>query len=295
VEEFLQLVVVGLANGGIYASVALALVLIYRSTRIVNFGQGEMAMFSTYIAWSLLNADVPYFLAFVITLVISFVGAVAIERIIIRPVEKAPELTIVIVTLGLFLFFNSVATWIYTGVPKSFPQPPGVSSDPWDVGGVFIAPLDVTIIVVLLGIMLLLFAFFRFTTLGLAMRAVAEQPASSRLVGINVGWMLALGWGMAATIGAAAGMLIAPVVILEPNFMLGILIFAFAAATLGGFDSPIGAVVGGFILGLIDSLGGRYIDFIGGDLRLVLALVVIVAVLLIKPSGLFGRPAVARV
>jgi branched-chain amino acid transport system permease protein len=254
-----------------------------------------MAMFSTYIAWSLLNADVPYFLAFAITLVISFVGAVAIERIIIRPVEKAPELTIVIVTLGLFLFFNSVATWTYTGVPKSFPQPPGVPSDPWNVGGVYIAPLDVTIIVVLLGIMVLLFAFFRYTTLGLAMRAVAEQPVSSRLVGINVGWMLALGWGMAATIGATAGMLIAPVVILEPNFMLGILIFAFAAATLGGFDSPIGAVVGGFILGLIDSLGGRYIDFIGGDLRLVLALVVIVAVLLIKPSGLFGRPAVARV
>jgi branched-chain amino acid transport system permease protein len=293
--QFLQQVVAGAGNGSIYAIMALALVLIYRSTHIVNFGQGEMAMFSTYLAWSLINADVAYWLAFLVTIAISFVGGVVIERVLIRPVEHSPELSIVIVTLGLLLFFNSIVTWRYTGLTKTFPFPAGVRRDSWDIGGVFVKPHDVTVIVVLLGIMVALFLFFQFTKLGLAMRAAAAQPASSRLVGIRVGMMLALGWGMAAAIGAIAGMLIAPVVVLEPNFMAGVLIYSFAGATLGGFDSPVGAVVGGFAVGEITVLGGRYIDFVGNELQIVLALVVILAVLVIRPSGLFGRPQLSRV
>lgn len=293
--QFLQQVVAGLGNGGIYAIMALALVLIYRSTHIVNFGQGEMAMFSTYMCWSLINNDFNYWLAFIVTVAISFVGGILIERILIRPVEDAPELSIVIVTLGLLLFFNSIITWKYTGLTKHFPRPEGVPHDSWDIGGVFIDPHTVTIIVVLLVVTSLLFAFFQFTKLGLAMRAAAAAPASSRLVGIRVSWMLALGWGMAAAIGAIAGMLIAPIVVLEPNFMGSVLIFAFAGATLGGFDSPVGAVIGGFLVGEITVLGGRYIDFIGNELQLVLALVVILVVLVVKPSGLFGRPQLSRV
>jgi len=293
--QFLQQVVAGLGNGGIYAIVALALVLIYRSTHIVNFGQGEMAMFSTYLAWSLINADVPYWLAFFVTIGISFIGGVLIERVLIRPVEHAPELTVVIVTLGLLLFFNSIVSWRYGGLTKTFAIPDGIRRDSWDIGGVFVKPHDVTIIIVLLGIMGALFAFFQFTKLGLAMRAAASQPASSRLVGIRVGMMLALGWGMAAAIGSVAGMLIAPVVVLEPNFMAGVLIYSFAGATLGGFDSPVGAVVGGFAVGEITVLGARYVGFIGNELQIVLALVVILAVLVVRPSGLFGRPQLSRV
>lgn len=293
--EFLQQVVAGAGNGGIYAIMALALVLIYRSTHIVNFGQGEMAMFSTYICWQLIDWGTPYWWAFAITVGVSFSAGILLERIVLRPVERAPELSIVIVTLGLFLFFNSVATWRWTGLTKSFPYPEWIRRDSWDIGGVFVNPHDLTIIVALLLIALVLYLFFQFTTLGLAMRAAAAQPASSRLVGIRVGWMLALGWGLAAGIGAFAGMLIAPIAILDPNFMSSVLIYSFAAATLGGFDSPAGAVIGGFAMGEITVLGARYIGPVGTELQLVLALVVILGVLVVRPSGLFGRPHLARV
>jgi len=199
------------------------------------------------------------------------------------------------VTLGLYLFFNSLALWIYTGVQKPFPLPSGVRLASWEVGGVFIIPYHLFIFAVLLVLMTALYILFQRTKLGLGLRAAAAQPLSSQLVGINVNFMLALGWGIAAAAGALAGMLSAPIVQLEPNFMASILIFSFASATLGGFDSPPGAVVGGIALGNIVALGGRYIEFIGTQLDIVLALVVIVAVLLVRPAGLFGRQVVQRV
>ncbi len=293
--ELIQLVLAGTANGCIYGLLALALVLIYRSTNIINFGQGEMAMFSTYICWSFLNAGLGYWVAVPLALVIAFIAGIVIQRVLIRPVEHAPELTIIIVTLGLYLFFNSLALWIYSGVPKPFPYPTGIPRDSWEVGGTFIIPYHVFIFGVLLVMMMALYLLFQRTKLGLGLRAAAAQPLSSRLVGINVSWMLAFGWGIAAAAGALAGVLSAPIVQLEPNFMATILIFAFASATLGGFDSPPGAVVGGIALGNIVALGGRYIGFIGTQLDIVLALVVIVAVLLIRPAGLFGRQIVQRV
>ncbi|MFQ5380365.1 MAG: branched-chain amino acid ABC transporter permease [Dehalococcoidia bacterium] len=293
--EFAQLVLAGTANGAIYGLLALALVLIYRSTNIINFGQGEMAMFSTYICWSFLNAGMPYVVAVPLTLVLAFAAGIAIERVLIRPVEQAPELTIVIVTLGLYLFFNSLALWIYSGVPKPFPYPTGIPLDSWELGGVFIIPYHVFIFVVLLVLTMALYLLFQYTKLGLGLRAAAAQPESSRLVGINVSWMLALGWGIAAAAGAVAGMLSAPIVQLEPNFMASILIFAFASATLGGFDSPPGAVVGGIVVGNVTALGGRYIEFMGTELDIVMALILIVAVLLVRPAGLFGSQVVERV
>jgi len=293
--EFIQLVLAGTANGCIYGLLALALVLIYRSTHIINFGQGEMAMFSTYICWSFLNAGMGYWVAVPLTLVLAFVAGLLVQRVLIRPVQNAPELTIVIVTLGLYLFFNSLALWIYSGVPKPFPLPAGIRQQSWQVGDVFIVPYNLFIFAVLITLMAALYLLFQRTKLGLGLRAAAAQPASSRLVGINVNWMLALGWGIAAAAGALAGILSAPAVQLEPNFMATILIFSFASATLGGFDSPPGAVVGGIAIGNIIALGGRYIEFIGTQLDIVLALVVIVAVLLIRPAGLFGRQVVQRV
>jgi branched-chain amino acid transport system permease protein len=292
-DTLIQQVVSGLATGGIYGSVALALVMIYQATDVVNYAQGEMAMFSTYLAWTLLNAGLPYWVAFTATLVIAFVGGVVIERVIIRPVENAPILTIVIVCIGLLVILNSLAGWIYTYVQKPFPSP--FPARPFRVGNVVFGAHDLGAIGITLLVLAGLYVFFRFTPLGLAMRAAAQNPASSRLVGIRVGWMLALGWGLAALVGAVAGMMIAPVVFLDPNMMAGILIYAFASATLGGFTSPGGAVLGGFIVGIIENLVGTYVKFIGTELKLTVALALILVVLLVKPSGLFGRAVVHRV
>jgi branched-chain amino acid transport system permease protein len=292
-DIFLQQVVSGLATGGIYGSLALALVMIYQATDVVNYAQGEMAMFSTYLAWTMLNAGLPYWVAFVATLAIAFVGGILIERIVIRPVESAPILTIVIVCIGLLVILNSVAGWIYSYIQKPFPSP--FPEAPIRIGAVVFGAHDLGAIAVTLVVLFLLYAFFRYTTLGLAMRAAAQNPASSRLCGIRVGWMLALGWGLAALVGAVAGMMVAPKVFLDPNMMAGILIYAFASATLGGFTSPLGAVVGGLLVGVTENLVGTYVRFIGTELKLTVALAMILVVLLVKPSGLFGRSVVHRV
>jgi branched-chain amino acid transport system permease protein len=292
-EVFIQQVVSGLATGSIYAALALALVMIYEATDVVNFAQGEMAMFATYICWSLLNAGMPYWAAFFATVAIAFAGGVAIERIVIRPVESAPILTIVIVTIGLLVICNSLAGWIYTYTQKPFPSP--FPKEPIKFGGIVFGSHDVGQIAVTLIVLLCIYLFFRFTPLGLAMRAAAQNPISSRLVGIRVGWMLALGWGLAAMFGAVAGIMVAPVLFLDPNMMGGVQIYAFAAATLGGFTSPLGAVVGGLIVGVVENLVGTYVKFIGTELKFSVALVLIIVVLLVKPSGLFGRALVKRV
>ncbi len=292
-EVFIQQVVSGLATGSIYAALALALVMIYEATDVVNFAQGEMAMFATYICWTMLDAGMPYWAAFFLTLAIAFSGGVLIERVVIRPVENAPILAIVIVTIGLLVIFNSMAGWIYSYIQKPFPSP--FPKEPLRVGGIVFGAHDLGQIGVTLVMLLCIWLFFRFTPLGLAMRAAAQNPISSRLVGIRVGWMLALGWGLAAMFGAVAGMMVAPIVFLDPNMMAGIQIYAFAAATLGGFTSPLGAVVGGLIVGVVENLVGTYVKFIGTELKFSVALVMIIGVLVLKPSGLFGRTVVKRV
>src|SRR5215831_12433622 len=263
-QALLHQILSGLANGGIYASIALALVTIYRSTHHVNFAQGEMAMFSTYVAWLILQAGVPYWLAFALTLAFAFVAGVLIERIVVRPVEDKPVLVVVIVFIGLLVIVNSLAGWLFDYTPKTFPSP--FPDRPW-YGSRYISAHELGMIVVTLCMLALVFAFFRFTPLGLAMRAAAQNPVSSRLVGIRVGWMLAFGWGLAAAIGSVAGMMAAPIIYLDPNMMAGILLYGFAGALLGGIENPAGAAVGGFIVG----------------------------VLVVKPSGLFGKQLVTRV
>jgi branched-chain amino acid transport system permease protein len=276
-ETFLQQVLSGLATGGIYASIALALVMIYQATHHVNFAQGELAMFSTYLAWTMIDAGFPYWLAFVLTLCLSFVIGVLIERIIVRPIENAPVLSIVVVFVGLLVILNSIAGWIYGYTIKAFPSP--FPSDAWYASR-FMSAHEVGMITVTLGMLALVFVFFRFTPLGLAMRAAAQNPVSSRLVGIRVGWMLALGWGLAGMIGSVAG-------------MIGVLLYGFAAALLGGISNPWGAALGGFIVGVLENLAGAYV--VGTELKLTVALVIIVGVLLLRPSGLFGRTLVTRV
>lgn len=289
-NEFVHQLLAGLANGGIYASVALALVMIYQATHHINFAQGEMAMFSTFIAWALMQAGLPYWGAFALTVVISFVLAAVIEFAVIRPMHSAPELSVVVVFIGLLVIFHSLAGWLFGYTIKTFPSP--FPADAWYASALMSAH-EVGAIVVALLMVAVLFSFFRFTSLGLALRATAQNPASSRLVGIRVGRMLMLGWGLAGAIGAVAGMMIAPVVFLDPNMMSGVLLYAFAAALVGGIDNPVGAVLGGFIVGVLENLIGTYV--VGTELKLSVALTVIVCVLLVKPSGLMGKKIVTRV
>jgi branched-chain amino acid transport system permease protein len=280
----------GLANGAIYASLGVALVTIFKTTHQVNFAQGELAMFSTYVAWWLIQNGLPYWAAFLATVAVSFVAGVVFQRVILTQVKHGPVLSSVIVFIGLLIICNSLAGMLFGHSIKPFSSP--FPSDAW-YGSVYLSPHEVGMIGVTLAVLACVFVFFRFTRLGLAMRAAAENPASSRLVGVRVGWMLALGWGFASGLGAVAGMMAAPVVYLEPNMMTGILLYGFAAALLGGIDNPFGAAAGGFIVGVVENLAGAYL--VGTQLKLVVALVVIVGVVTFKPAGLFGRKVVARV
>ncbi|MDH4325306.1 MAG: branched-chain amino acid ABC transporter permease [Betaproteobacteria bacterium] len=288
-DAFLHQVLAGLATGGIYASLALALVMIYQATHLVNFAQGEMAMFATYFAWSLINAGMPYWPAFLLTVVFAFVLGVVIERVIIRPVENSPVLVIVVVFIALLVILNSVTGWIFSYTIKTFPSP--FPAEP--IFGQYITSHGGGAIGVTMVVLVLLYLFFRFTPLGLAMRAAAQNPESARLVGIRVGWMLALGWGLAAAIGGVAGMMVAPIVFLDPNMMGGVLLYAFAAALVGGIDSPGGAVFGGFLVGVLENVLGAFV--IGNELKLAVALVLIIGVLVVRPSGFFGKVLVTRV
>jgi branched-chain amino acid transport system permease protein len=291
-ELFVNQVLAGIATGAIYACMALAVVMIYQAIDHLNFAQGEMAMFSTFIAWQLIQWGIPYWVAFVLTLAISFAGGIIIERVLFKPLAKAPILTNVAGFIALFAIINSSAGLIWDFTIKQFPSPFG--SRPF-LGSQLISTHQAGMIGVTLVLLVLLYVFFRFTRIGLAMRAAASLPDSARLVGINVGWMIALGWGMASAIGAIAGMLIAPVVFLEPNMMVGILLYGFASAVLGGLSSPFGAVIGGFLVGIFENLVGTYIPGVGNELKLPIALALIVTVLVVKPNGLFGRTVVQRV
>src|ERR1700734_149524 len=254
--EFLHQLASGLALGGVYAIMALALVMIYQATHLINFAQGEMAMFSTYFAWKLMDLGEPYWFAFFATIVASFIGGVVIERLVVRPFANAPILASVIVFIGLSLIFNSLAGWLYGFSVTSFDSP--FSGRPW-FGAGYMSAHESGAVLVTFCVLALVYAFFRFTPLGLAMRAAAQNPVSSRLVGIRVGWMLAFGWGLAGAIGAVAGMMAAPIVYLDPNMMSGILLYGFAAALLGGIDNPWGAALSGFIVGVLENIAGAYV------------------------------------
>jgi branched-chain amino acid transport system permease protein len=289
-EAFLYQISSGLSNGIIYGSVALALVMIYQATHHINFAQGEMATFSTFIAWALIQAGWPYWGAFFFTVAVSFLGGLLVQRIVLRPIEKAPVLTNVIVFIGLLLIFNAMSGMLFDHTIKSFESPFPKDSV---LATKYFSAHQLGSAGVLLVVLVSLFLFFRFTSIGLAMRAAAQNPDSAKLVGIRVSWMLGLGWGLAAAIGAVAGMMVAPIVFLDPNMMAGILLYGFAGALLGGIDNPLGAVIGGLVVGVLENLLGAYV--IGTELKLTVALVLIVGTLTLRPDGLFGKKVVTRV
>ena len=289
-SAFISQLLAGLATGGIYASMALALVMIYRSTHHVNFAQGEMAMFSTFFASMLIQAGWPYWATFFTTAGVAFAMGAVIEMVLIRRLRNAPILSIVVVFVALLVILHSLAGWLFGYTIRPFPSP--FSETAW-YGSTLLSPHQIGAIGITLLMLALVYVFFRFSPLGLAMRATAENPVASRLVGVRVNRMLALGWGLAGAIGAVAGMMIAPVVFLDVHMMSGVLIYAFAAAVLGGIGSAPGAVVGGFIVGVLENLLGTYV--VGAELKLSVALVLIIGVLVVRPAGLFGKAVVVRV
>jgi branched-chain amino acid transport system permease protein len=286
--EFMRQFFAGIATGGIYAIVALSLVMIYQATRHINFAQGEMATASAFGAWFLLSIGLPYWTVFAIVLVLSFFMGVFVERVVIRLVNGRSEFAFIAVSVGLLIVFNSLSSWFGGTEVRAFPSPfPPQLANQW-----FSAHEMGSIITTALMLVALL-VFFRFTSFGLAMRAAAQNPASSRFIGIRVDRMLTTGWGLAAAIGAVGGMMIAPMVFLEPNMMGGVLVYAFAGALLGGIDNPWTAVVGGFAIGMFENVVGVYVT--GPELKLTAALIVIVGILMMRPSGLFSRAFIVRV
>jgi branched-chain amino acid transport system permease protein len=290
---FAQQTVAGLSQGAIFASLALALVLIYRATEVINFAQGEMAMASTFIAYQLILWGLSYWAAFFATLAISFVLGVVIQLVVIRPVQHRSVIAVVIITVGLFILIDGLVTWKW-GADLKFMRAP-FGNAVYHVGSVVFSRQDLGVLLVSILSVILLGLLFRYTKLGLGMRAAALRPAAASLVGVRVDAMLAIGWGLAAVLGAVAGMMTEPSQFLQPTMMQPILLYAFAAAVLGGLESPVGAVIGGLMLGVFLNLIGQYVGFATSELRLPIAFGVLLIVLLVKPNGLFGRRQVRRV
>jgi branched-chain amino acid transport system permease protein len=292
VTKFIDLTLSGVSTGAIYAAVGLALVLIWRATRIVNFAQGAMLMITTFIAWKVVTSGGSYVAGFFVALACGLVMGAAVERILIRRVESAPPLNAVIVTLGLLVLLQSIAGMIWGNTPKSFPA--AFSIQGYKVGSttLLFAPNDLFIVLLVVGVAVGLAVLFRFTPIGLKMRAAAFQPEVARLLGVRVGRMLTLGWALAALVGSIAGVLVAPSVFVGPNTFDPILIFGFTAAILGGLDSPLGAVVGGVVLGLALSYVSGYE---GSSMVTLAALVILVVVLMVRPTGLFPAAQERRV
>ena len=289
---FAQQTVAGLAQGAIFGSLALALVLIYRATEVINFAQGEMAMATTYIAYQLTLWGLSYWLAFFVTLPIAFVLGALVQVTLIRPVQSS-IIAVVIVTVGLFILIDGIVTWIWGADLKFMKAPFG--NTVYHAGGVAFSRQDIGVLAVSILSAVVLWLLFKFTKVGLGMRAAALRPAAASLVGVRVNWMLAVGWGLAATLGAVSGLMTEPTQFLQPTMMQAILLYAFAAAVLGGLESPAGAVIGGLALGVFLNLIGQYVGIATPELRLPIAFLVLLLVLLVKPTGLFGRKQVRRV
>jgi branched-chain amino acid transport system permease protein len=294
VRQFVDYTLNGVSNGMVYAALALALVLIWRSTRILNFAAGSMAMLSAYVALSLLDRNVSYWLAVAAALVFGFVFGAVVERVLVRPVENKPPINAVIVTLGLFVLLEAVAGMIW-GNSRSRSFPGHFSGQGIKVGNtrVAFAPYDVFVVVSVLAVMALLLVLFRYTSLGLRMRAAAFDPVVARLQGVRVGQMLTLGWALASMAGSLAGVLVAPRILpLSPSYLEEVLVYGFTAAVLGGLDSPVGALIGGLVIGLTRSYVSGYV---GTTYEVVGALAVLIAVLMVRPEGLFNRVAARRI
>jgi branched-chain amino acid transport system permease protein len=293
VTTFVQQVVDGLSTGSIYAALALALVLVYRATGLVNFAQAQMGVVSAYAAWALARAGLPIGVAVACAVVASLAMGAAVERGLVRRFERGDPLVAIVATVAVLICLNGLVSLIWGADLKAFPDL--FPRTAYRAGGVHVTAAEIGNVAVLLGVVAVLWVLFQHTRLGLALRAVAENPESSALAGLPVGLLLMAGWALAALVSGLAGCLIAPKVSLQPDMMDQILVYALAAAILGGLDSPLGAVLAAWIIGVVENLAGTYVGFIGNDLKIAVPLVLMAVVLLVRPQGLFGRPEVQRV
>jgi len=291
--DVLQQVVDGITSGSIYGAVALALVLVYRSTGLINFAQGQLAAVSAYLAFSLTKSGLPVVAAIIVATVASAALGAGLERTLIRRFERADHLVTIVVTVALLICGNGLISLFWGADLKPFPAI--FPSRNLSVGGLHFTASDVGTVVVLLCVIGLVDLLFQRTRFGLALGAVALNRESSAQSGLPVGRLLMAGWGIAALIGSVAGCLVAPTISLQPGMMDGVLVYALAAAILGGLDSPVGAIVAAWLIGITQNLAGAYVDFIGSDLQIVVPLVLMILVLLVRPQGLFGRKEVQRV
>jgi branched-chain amino acid transport system permease protein len=290
--NLLQHIVSGLASGCIYGLLALAIVLVHRSTGVVNFAQGELATLSAFICWTLMAHGWAFWPAFGATIALSFFGGCALQQAVIRPIQGGAQLGIVLLTIGLLIAINGLDTWIWGSAPRRLIGP--FSTAPVELGGVAVSRQEIGVIAVSLVSVGLLGLLFAKTKIGLGLRAAALNPVEAGFAGVRVGAMLAIAWGLATGVGAVAGVLAAPSLFLAPNMMQSVLVYSLAAAVLGGMNSPVGAVVGGLVLGVLLNVVGTYVHSVGGELRLASAVVVIFGMLLVRPAGLFRGPAVSR-
>lgn len=287
-DAFLQQVFAGIATGVLYGGIGLAFVMVYQSTHHINFAQGEMATFTTFLAWGLIEAGASYWLAFFAAAVVGFAQGVLVDIMLMRRLSSAPPISTVIVTIGLLMLFNSASGYFFDYSSRAFPSP----FDAILPGTVVMSPHEIGTCLVVLAVVVLLYAMFRFTWFGLAMRGAVSNASSATLVGISVDWVRSAGWGLSGAIGSIVGMMVAPIVFLEPNMMIGVVVYGFAAALLGGLDNPWGAVAGGVVVGVLENLLGAYL--IGNDLKLTVALAVVLLVLYLRPQGFLGRRLVRR-
>lgn len=295
---FLERLISGLTNGSIYAILALALVVVFRATGTINFAQGELALFTTFAAWWLTTMSWPIWAAIGAALALGFLLGALMERLLIRPVQRRSDMAVLIVALGLFTGLNSLAGMLWGSETKIMPSPfPNGPTDYISVGGARVYGDALGVLVALVVLLVLMSLLFRKTRVGLHMRAVADNAESATLAGVPTSRILAIGWGVAAAIGALAGVLVTP---LSPQqlgltTMFPIFIAASAAALFGGLDSLVGAVVGGLTIGVLESMLSGYISVIGGSLQQTSALLIIVVILFVRPNGLFGTKKLERV
>ena len=290
---FIQVVVDGLSNGVIYAALALAIVLVFRSTGLINFSQGGMAVLSTFVAFALVQAGAPVLVGLVVAVLFGFILGAFLERAVMRRFERGDPDTAVVATIALLVLLGGVGALFFGYEPHPFPSL--FPNETLGIAGVFVSYRSIGTIIVLVVVMVLLQLLFRGTKLGLAMRAVADNPQSSALSGLPVSRLLMIGWGLAAALGAVAGVLVAPQLFISPNMLDFVLVYALASAILGGLDSPGGAVVAALFIGVVENLAGAYIDFIGDDLKIAVPFIAVIIILIVRPQGLFGRKVVVRV
>jgi len=291
-QEFVEFTLGGIAVGMIYAAIALSLVLVWRGTRVLNYSQGGMAMFTTYVAWVVIRDTGNYWLGFFAALAAGLALGAVLESTVVRPTMGKAPLNSVIVTIGLLILLEGVAGIIYGGQYRSFPAAFSVRGLKIGSFGLGISEADLFTAAAVLAAALALFLVFEYTSIGLRLRATAFSPGVSRLLGIRIGRVLTLGWALAGLFGALAGVLVTPSTFLYPNSMDAIFVLGFTAAVIGGLDSPVGAVIGGVLLGVLLSYAGGYL---GSNLVLVYGLAALLLVLMIRPSGLFSGAATRRV